>query len=136
MTVDRPALRPVVQGAEQPACGADAVVALAEVGEPHPAVGIEDDVVRRFERDAVAGVVKPLDPPGGQVDALAPPHMPGTARILEFFEGEPAVVADIERAVGPDRSAVRAAAGGADPPVAAAPTPGTDRKSAVEGKSV
>src|SRR3546814_18697539 len=50
--------------------------------------------------------------------------MPGTARILEFFEVEPAVVADIERAVGTDRSAVRAAADGADHLFAAAPAAG------------
>src|SRR3546814_16941963 len=50
--------------------------------------------------------------------------MPGTALFLDFFEVEPAVVADLERAVGTARSAVRAAADGADHLFAAAPAAG------------
>src|SRR4029079_18035034 len=66
---------------------------LAGIGEPEPAVGLEDDVVRSGETPAVAAVVEHLDGPGGEVDALDPTAGPVAA-------GETAaVVADVQRAV-------------------------------------
>ena len=91
---------------------------LAQVGEPEAARGVEHDVVRAVEAMAVAFGVEPGDGAGLEVDALDPTapevgwlvaaglevHRDGDAGALAPEEA--AVVAHVDRTVGPDGRAV------------------------------
>ena len=89
----------------------------AVIGEPEAAGLVEDDVVGSDQPAAVARVVQGGEGAGRKVDPLDHAALVGRRRgardvhpvqLLEL-EGA-AVVADIDRAVGPDRRAVRPAA--------------------------
>ena len=108
--------RPVGTCVEEVPRMADIAVILAEVGEPEPALCIEDDVVRTAQRNAVAFGIEVRDRPVRQVDALDLARLVIIGRpvrnrhpvIVEPFE--PAIVADIDRAVRTDGRAIRASA--------------------------
>src|SRR5205814_6536428 len=99
-------------------------VPLAEIGEVEPALAVEHNVVRRRQFVAVAFAVENARLDRLRIDALDRAALvigPGPGRQkarIRLINGA-AVVADIERAVGPGRNAVRPAAGLADLALAA-----------------
>ena len=108
-------MRPVGFRVIDGALVAVAMARLAEIGEIESAVAIKHDVVRPLELDVAAAIVEHAELAGLGVDALdaaaaiafGRADRTQQARLLAPFEA--AVVADIERAVRPDREAVGAA---------------------------
>ena len=90
--------------------------ALAEIGEPQPALLVEHQIVRPLQRMLAAFVEQGLDLAGSQIDALdraadifrraRRPRHHGAAR---GDPAEAAIVADVAFAVGPERRAIGAA---------------------------
>src|SRR5690554_2796100 len=93
---------------------------LAEVGEPEPAVRIEDDVVGTAQAMLADAIVEHVDATGLEVDAFDPPAaiVGGLERrrldVAVAAPFEAAVVADVAGAVRSDRGAIGAAARAGD----------------------
>src|SRR4029077_20342162 len=95
-----------------------ASVHLAQVGKPEAALAVENNIVRPFQRHAVAFAVQLFDLAARQIDALdaSARIILGTARgphvaVGLMHPGESAVVAKIAFAVRPDCRTIRAATG-------------------------
>src|SRR6202007_139919 len=98
-------------GVVEPAMIAVAAASLAEIGEIKPALAIKDDVVRRRQFVAVALAIEDAHLAGARIDplnvaALVIPRRPGREKAACGIFGA-AIVAEIERAVGAARQAVR-----------------------------
>src|SRR5262249_57177512 len=102
----------VIHAAAVALAGAD----LAVVGEPEPAVGVEEQVVRSAQRVAVALRVDRLHTATPDVDALDAPPDVARRLVARYREAghlmplEAAVVAHVDPVVGADGGAVRTAA--------------------------